>query len=118
MNIVLSGTIPVSLIGQKSGSIATPRSAYTAILTLEYKGLDGNRSTVDWNIYWKTHNNNNDSQPVLTFIGSLLGLTIHPNCCGVCKCNWRTPFGWTNLKESTSSPGSALGCWVSKYCRH
>ena len=108
MWIVPSGSIPVSLIGQWSGFLATPGLAYTDILTLEYKGLDGNTSTTDWSNYWKTHNNN-DNKPVLTFIGSSSGSTIHPNCCGVCKCNCRTPFGCTKVKELTSSPGSALG---------
>ena len=96
------------MIGQQSGFFATPGSAYTEILQLEYKGLDGNWSTVDWNIYWKTHNNN-DSKPVLTSIEILSGITLHPNCCGVCKCNCRTPFGWTKVKELISLPGLALG---------
>ena len=50
MQIVVSGSIPVSSIGQQSGFLATPSSAYTDTLQLEYNGFEGNLSTVDWNI--------------------------------------------------------------------
>ena len=39
MNIDISGSIPVSLIGQLSGSRAMPGLAYTVILTLGNTGL-------------------------------------------------------------------------------
>ena len=39
MNIVISGSIPVSLIGQLSGSRAMPSLAYTVILTFGNAGL-------------------------------------------------------------------------------
>ena len=53
MNTVLVGIIPVNLIGQWSGFLAIPTSAYTDILHTEYRGFDGYRSTIDWNIYEK-----------------------------------------------------------------
>ena len=47
MQIIVSGSIPVNLVGQQSGFLATPTSAYTATLQLEYNGFDGYLSTVD-----------------------------------------------------------------------
>ena len=47
MKTVFAGIIPVNSIGQWSGFLATPISAYTDILQLEYKGFDGNSLTVD-----------------------------------------------------------------------
>ena len=40
MYIVVSGSIPNSSMGQQSGFLATPISAYTDILQVEYNGLN------------------------------------------------------------------------------
>ena len=51
MKIVVSGSIPVSSIGQWSGSWATPGLAYTDILQVEYDSSEGNSSILDWSNY-------------------------------------------------------------------